>query len=81
VISNLKLILLKKELVIFEVQTAIGTKMAVFWVVVPCSLVEIYQRFRGSCCLHHQGKEFLAGLVSSNKKHIYEMRFSVKCCL
>jgi hypothetical protein len=31
--------------------------MAVFWVVVPCSLVEIYQRFRGPCCLHHQGDQ------------------------
>jgi hypothetical protein len=30
-------------------------KMAVFWVVVPCSLVEVYQRLRGPCCLHHQG--------------------------
>jgi hypothetical protein len=30
-------------------------KMAVFWVVVPCSLVEVYRRFRGTCCLHHQG--------------------------
>jgi hypothetical protein len=30
--------------------------MAVFWLVAPCSLVEVYQRFRGpSCCLHHQG--------------------------
>jgi hypothetical protein len=29
--------------------------MAVFWVVVPCSLVEVYERFRGPCCLHHQG--------------------------
>jgi hypothetical protein len=30
-------------------------KMAVFWVVAPCSLLEVYQRFRGPCCLHHQG--------------------------
>jgi hypothetical protein len=30
--------------------------MAVFWVVAPCSLVEVYQRFRGPCCLHHQGE-------------------------
>jgi hypothetical protein len=30
-------------------------KMAVFWVVVPRSLVEVYRRFRGACCLHHQG--------------------------
>jgi hypothetical protein len=27
-------------------------KMAVFWDVAPCSLVEVYQRFRGACCLH-----------------------------
>jgi hypothetical protein len=32
-------------------------KIAVFWVVAPCSLVEIYQRFRRPCCLHHQGDE------------------------
>jgi hypothetical protein len=38
----------------FKVKT---TKMAVFRVVVPCSLVEVYQRFRGLCCLHHQGDE------------------------
>jgi hypothetical protein len=31
--------------------------MAVFWVVVPCSLVEVYIRFRGPCCLHHQGDD------------------------
>jgi hypothetical protein len=30
-------------------------KMAVFWVVAPCSVVEVYRRFRGRCCLHHQG--------------------------
>jgi hypothetical protein len=39
----------------FEVLTAVSTKMAVFWVVAPYSLVEVYQRFRGPCCLHHQG--------------------------
>jgi hypothetical protein len=32
-------------------------KMAVFWVAAPCSLVEVYQRFRGPCCLHHQSDE------------------------
>jgi hypothetical protein len=32
-------------------------KMAVFWVVAPCSLVEVYQHFRGPCCLHHQGND------------------------
>jgi hypothetical protein len=29
----------------FEVLTAVSSKMAVFWVVAPCSLVEVYQRF------------------------------------
>jgi hypothetical protein len=39
----------------FEVLTTVSTKMAVFWVVAPCSLVQGYRRFRGACCLHHQG--------------------------
>jgi hypothetical protein len=30
-------------------------KKAVFWVVAPRSLVEVYRHFRGACCLHHQG--------------------------
>jgi hypothetical protein len=29
--------------------------MAVFWVVAPCNLVDVYRRFRGTYCLHHQG--------------------------
>jgi hypothetical protein len=33
-------------------------KKAVFWVVAPRSLVEDYRRFRGDCCLHHQGDEY-----------------------
>jgi hypothetical protein len=37
----------------FEVLTAVNTKMAVFWVLAPCGLVEVYQRFRGPSCLHH----------------------------
>jgi hypothetical protein len=31
----------------FAVLTAASMNMAVFWVVAPCSLVEIYRRFRG----------------------------------
>jgi hypothetical protein len=31
-------------------------KIAVFWVVAPCSLVEVYQRFRGPCRHHPQGE-------------------------
>jgi hypothetical protein len=29
-------------------------EMAIFWVVAPCSLAEVYRRFGGTCCLHHQ---------------------------
>jgi hypothetical protein len=43
-------------------------KMAVFWVVAPCSLVEVYQRFRGTCCLHHQGNRFLT-LIGNFRKN------------
>jgi hypothetical protein len=46
---------MKSYCVGFEVLTAVSTKMAVFWIVAPCCLVEVYQRFRGSRCLHHQG--------------------------
>jgi hypothetical protein len=34
-------------------KTVSHKKMAVFWVVAPCSLVVVYQRFRCPCCLHH----------------------------
>jgi hypothetical protein len=32
-------------------------KMADFWVVAPCSLVEVYRRFRGDCCIRYQDDE------------------------
>jgi hypothetical protein len=41
----------------FEVLMAASMKMAIFWVAGPCSLVEVYLRFRGTSCLHHQGSE------------------------
>jgi hypothetical protein len=31
-------------------------KMAVCSVPAPCSLIEVYRRFRGACCLHHRSK-------------------------
>jgi hypothetical protein len=27
----------------------------IFWEVAPCSMVEVYRRFRGVYCLHHHG--------------------------
>jgi hypothetical protein len=38
----------------FRVFMAASIKMAVFWIVAPRSLVEIYRRFRGACNLQHQ---------------------------
>jgi hypothetical protein len=37
----------------FQGLTAPIMKMTVFWDVAPCSLVKVYRRFRGSCCVHH----------------------------
>jgi hypothetical protein len=44
-------------LVGFEVLMVASMKMAVFWVVAPCSLVEVYQCFRCPCCLHQGSKD------------------------
>jgi hypothetical protein len=54
----------------FEVLTAVGMKMAVFWVVAPCSLVEVYQRFTGPCCLHHQGAVMMEAARTSTTQNI-----------
>jgi hypothetical protein len=42
-------------------------KIAVFWVVAPCSLVEVYQRFRDPCCLHHQGDALMMEATRTSK--------------
>jgi hypothetical protein len=39
------------DLVRIQVLTAASVKMVVFWDVALCSLVEVYRRFRGACCL------------------------------
>jgi hypothetical protein len=39
------------EYVRFQVLTAASMKIAVFWIVAPCSLVEVYQRFRGAIAM------------------------------
>jgi hypothetical protein len=36
-------------------QAVLSLKLTVFRDVAPCSPVEIDRRFRGACCLHHQG--------------------------
>jgi hypothetical protein len=42
------------EFVDGRVQAETLLKMAAFSDVVPSSLVQVYRRFRGACCLHHQ---------------------------
>jgi hypothetical protein len=41
----------KQNGVRFQVLTAENMKMAVFWFVVLCRLLEVYGRFRGALCL------------------------------
>jgi hypothetical protein len=43
----------------FQVLTAASMKLRfVFWDVLPCKII-VDRRFRGTCCLHHQGDECL----------------------
>jgi hypothetical protein len=44
--------------------------MAVFWVVAPCSLVEVYQHYRGLYCLHHQGDEWIVEAVQTSETSV-----------
>jgi hypothetical protein len=60
-----------------QVLTAASMKMAVFLVVAPCTLVKVYRRFRGACCLHHQGYEsnialMKAGNTSETSVNFYQ---------
>jgi hypothetical protein len=48
-------------LVRLQVLTEANMKMAVFWDVAPCSLVEIDWHFRGAYCLHNQGDAYSEG--------------------
>jgi hypothetical protein len=57
----------------FQVFTAARIKMAIFWVVAPYILVEVYQRFRGACCLHHQGALMtVAASTSETSVNVYQ---------
>jgi hypothetical protein len=65
----------------FQVLTAANMKMTVFWDVAPCSLVEVYRRFRGTYCLNHQGDDRsiptrLHGAISQKTVIIEEQMFA-----
>jgi hypothetical protein len=55
--STLPYLEISKQLVSSEVFPTAIMKMKFFWNVALCSLVEVYRRFRGTCCLHHQGDD------------------------
>jgi hypothetical protein len=38
-------------------------KLAVFWDVILCGLVESYRRFRRACCIHLQDKRWRQDLT------------------
>jgi hypothetical protein len=42
---------MSNDVQIFRVITPASMKMAVFWNVVLCNVVEVYRCFRGACCL------------------------------
>jgi hypothetical protein len=60
-------------------QSWIRTKMAVFWVVVPRSLVEVYRSFRDTCCLHHALLMEAASTSSSGLPWRWRQYISRKC--
>ena len=57
VIINIHIIIIlsKRTNVKFQDFMSVTIKIVSFYVM-PCSLVEICGRFRGSCCVHHQGR-------------------------
>jgi hypothetical protein len=40
----------------FEVAMLMSLKSAIFWDVMPCSLVKVYSYFKGMYCLHLHGQ-------------------------
>jgi hypothetical protein len=52
----------------FEVLTVVAMRTTSFWNVTQQSLVEVYWRFRGTCCLHLQG---------SNVSHAIRIRLTL----
>jgi hypothetical protein len=45
---------------------------SVFWDVAPCSLVEVYRRFRGAYCFHHQGDDNGVANTSKTSVNFYQ---------
>jgi hypothetical protein len=52
----------------FEVPKAMTMNIIVFWDIMQCSVVDRYQHFGESCCLHLQGKR--VGQLYKNAKKV-----------
>jgi hypothetical protein len=42
-------------------------KMAAFWNIVPCNLVDVNGRFRGAYCLHHQSSSLFINIAADGR--------------
>jgi hypothetical protein len=55
-------------------------KMVIFWVVAPCSLVEVYWCFRAACCFHNQGDEYSVNFYQTTQHYNPEGGHLHACC-
>jgi hypothetical protein len=53
----------KKSYVKSEVLIAVNIKSIIFWDVTPCSLLEVYRRFRGTYYLHLRNNKTVSSLM------------------
>jgi hypothetical protein len=59
-------------LVIFQTLAAANMKMIVFWSVAPCSLIDVYRRFRGASCPH--AVSLIIEAATTSEKSVYFTR-------
>jgi hypothetical protein len=52
-------------------------KIAVFWVITPCSLVQVYRRFRDACCLRHQAGALMIEAASRSGRFVRVERVAI----
>jgi hypothetical protein len=55
-----------------QVLMAASIMSAVFCVVAPCGLVEVYRRLRGASCLQHQALMMEAAIISGTSVNFYQ---------
>jgi hypothetical protein len=61
----IRCIIKKIHLVRFEFLTSMHMKMAAFWKVAPCGLIDVRGRFRGACC--HMTSLMMDGAKTQNR--------------